>query len=353
MEYKISVIIPVYNQEKYIEECLNSLINQTIGFSNIQVILVNDGSTDNSKDLIDKFVKVHDNAVGIHLDKSHFIGGFARNEGIKYAKGKYLMFLDSDDCFAPKACEQMYNLATEKGADIVTANYRCMFQDGTLWTKSTFDKEKYKTCELVGANETFFYLYCPSACMKIFDTDLIVKNNIQFLDGVPAEDAYFTTIALLKSKKVYYMQDDIYYYRRVNTGYVSTSWMRNKRYFMGVNFAFSKIYKAFEEAGKIDCYRYYYAKNFISIIYKFIDSKLITNDDRKELISEMYWFFEQSKLLNIKFPQESIRILVQYILNKEYEIVNNICIILSEARNFMAEHEKEMMAKPQKIIMEE
>lgn len=353
MKYKISIVVPVYNAEKYLVECVDTIINQTIGFENLQVILVNDGSKDSSGAIADDFAKKYKNITAIHLEKSHRIGGFARNVGIEKATGEYLMFIDSDDCFRENACELMYNAITENNADIVTANYKCMEENGTPWEETMFDKELYKSGELTEPGERFFYLYCPSVCMKIFNTKMVKKNDIKFLEGVPAEDAYFSSCALLLSKKIYYLEEEIYYYRRRNTGKVSTSWMRNKKYFLDVNFAFKRIYELFKVADKLDYYKYYYAKNLISVTYKFIDSKLITNDERIQLMNEMYWLFEQKKLLNITFVQRSLEILIDYILAKNYGQAIKVCEIISEIRKLMDEVQKEIMSKPQEMILEE
>lgn len=351
MKYKISIVIPVYNAEKYLNECIESIINQTFGFENIQVILVNDGSTDKSGEIIDGYSEKYTNIEVYHLENSHSSGGSARNEGIQYAKGKYLMFVDADDYITDQACEQMYNAITENEADIVTANYKCMNEDGKIWQKAMFDEKKYQSGELVEANQKFFYLYCPSVCLKIFNNELIQKNNIKFLEGVAAEDAYFSCGALLKSKKVCYLSDVIYYYRRRNTGTISTSWMRNKKYFMGVNYAFRKIYELFKEADKLDYYKYFYAKNLTSLIFKFVDTKLITNEEKIELIDEMHWFFEQSETFNIVLAQRSIEILLINLIKKDYENVITLCEIISEMRTYMTEVQKEMMTKPQKITI--
>lgn len=352
MNYKISVIIPVYNAEKYLEETIESLRNQTLGFENLQVILVDDASKDNSKQIMKKFAQKFNNIIEIYLEKSHSTGGVARNEGLKHATGEYLMFLDSDDCYTKNACELMYNMATTRNADVVTANYRCMTESGELWENETYDKTKYPTCDLDEVNEKLFYLYCPSACMKIFNMKMIKENSIRFLEGVSAEDAFFTTEALLKSKKNSYLSEEIYYYRRRNTCEMSTSWMRNKNFFMGMSYAFKEIYKLFEENNKIEYYKYYYAKNFMSLIYKFIDTKLLTKEERIEVIDEMKWLFEQTEKLNIKINQKGITLLIKYALNKEYENVSNICEVISEARSFMTEFEKDTMAKPSNYMGE-
>ena len=181
MKYKISIVIPVYNAGNYLNECIESIINQTIGFEYIELILVNDGSTDNSKEIIDDYAQKYSNILAINLGKSHSTGGSARNRGVKHAKGKYLMFVDADDVITNDACEKMYNTITSNNADIVTANYKCMNEDGELWKKAIFDENKYPSCELTEVNQKFFYLYCPSVCLKIFDNELVQKNKIKFL----------------------------------------------------------------------------------------------------------------------------------------------------------------------------
>lgn len=350
MKYKISIVVPIYNAEKYLKECVESIINQTIGFENLQVILVDDGSTDKSGEIADKYSGKYDNIIAVHLRESHYIGGAARNEGIKQAEGEYIMFIDSDDCFKENACENMYHTASKNNADIVTGNYKCMDEKGKLWNEPIFDRKKYPSCELKEVNEKFFYLYCPSVCMKIFKLSLIEQNEIEFLEGVPAEDAYFSSFAFLKSEKIYYLDEEIYYYRRRNSGNVSTSWMRNKKYFMSVNYAFRKIYELFEKENKVEYYQYFYAKNLISLLYKFIDSKLINNEERIEIIDKMSWFWRQASEFNMVLAQRIVEILLEDMVSKEYKQVIKECEMISEARTFMNEEQKEMMSKPQKMI---
>ena len=350
-KYKISVIIPAYNAENYLKESIESVINQSIGFQEIQLILVNDGSTDNSGKIMNEYAQKYHNVIKIHLDKSHSTGGFARNKGLKEVKGQYIMFLDADDCLDQEACKLMYDAIAKNDADIVTANYKCMNEDGKKWEKSMFDQNKYLSCELKEVNETLFYLYCPSACLKIFRADLIRKENIVFLDGVPAEDAYFTANALLRAKKILYLQEVVYYYRRRNKKSISTSWMRDKKYFLGINDAYLKIYQCFKDTNKIEYYLYFYAKNMLSILYKLIDSNQITDTERVELMKKMNWLFEHTKDLGIVYGQQSINILLDYILSEQYEEALKTCTVIREMRSFMNEVQKDKISKPQKIIV--
>ena len=132
---KVSVIVPVYNVEKYIEKCLNSLVNQTL--KDIEIIIVNDGSKDNSDKIIKIYQEKYDNI--IYLTKKN--GGLsdARNYGIPYAKGEYIAFLDSDDYVENDIYEKMYNKAKENNSDYVECDF--------IWeypNKSIIDKgEEY------------------------------------------------------------------------------------------------------------------------------------------------------------------------------------------------------------------
>ena len=109
MSYKISVITPVYNAEKYLETAINSVINQTIGFENIELILVNDNSTDNSGKIIDEYCEKYENIIGIHLPENSGFCGRPRNVGMEISTAPYLVFLDADDEYLPNAFELYYD----------------------------------------------------------------------------------------------------------------------------------------------------------------------------------------------------------------------------------------------------
>ena len=117
---KVSVIVPVYNVEKYIDKCLESLVNQTL--KDIEIIIVNDGSTDNSIKIVEEYKEKYKNKI-IYLEKEN--GGLsdARNYGIQYAKGEYIAFLDSDDYVDRKMYEKLYNKAIENNSDIVECDF--------------------------------------------------------------------------------------------------------------------------------------------------------------------------------------------------------------------------------------
>lgn len=198
---KVTVIIPIYNVEKYLKEAIESTINQT--HSNIEIILVDDGSTDNSGIICDEFAKKDTRIKVIHKTN----GGLsdARNAGLDATTGKYIMFLDSDDFLELDAVENMYKEITEKDADYVIGNYINADEDGQKWNKVIFDTKKYKPFKLsINDHMNSFFIMNSSVCNKIFKKEFIDNLNLKFVVGLPAEDAIFTTYCFMKAKNVYY-----------------------------------------------------------------------------------------------------------------------------------------------------
>ncbi len=190
---KVSVIVPVWNVEKYIEQCLKSLVNQTL--EEIEIIVVNDGSPDNSQTIIDKYVKKYPKKVKSFV-KENGGQGSARNLGLEQAKGEYISFVDSDDWLELTALEKMYELGKKENADIVICDMVDHYANGS---------EKRYNC----TNYDFIYETTPSACNKIFKRNII--KNIQFLNKLWYEDFNFTTKILLNNPKIATISEGYYH----------------------------------------------------------------------------------------------------------------------------------------------
>lgn len=125
---KISIVIPVYNVEKYLRKCFDSILNQT--FQDFEIICVDDGSTDKSLEILQEYKRKDDRF--IILQQRHAGAGAARNHGIKLAEGKYIQFLDSDDYFEPNLLEEMYTRAEKSGAEITVCSSRKVDDEGNI-----------------------------------------------------------------------------------------------------------------------------------------------------------------------------------------------------------------------------
>ena len=178
---KVSVIVPIYNVEKYLEKCINSLLEQTL--EEIQIILVNDGSKDSSGEIAKKYQANNPNKI-IYVEKEN--GGLsdARNYGLKYATGDFIAFLDSDDYIEKNAYEEMYNKAIEENADYVECDFIWEFPNKIRVDKQYPYKNKKEMLSFVRV----------VAWNKLIKRQLITDNNLEFPKGLRYEDVEFTYV---------------------------------------------------------------------------------------------------------------------------------------------------------------
>ena len=340
---KISVIVPVYNVENYLVQCVESIINQT--YKKLEIILVDDGSTDNSGKICDELQTKDERIKVIHKIN----GGLpdARNAGLDIATGEFLMFSDSDDFLFDNACEMMLNKIVTENADYVIGNYINCQEDGSLWENPVFNKEKYKefTLSIKDYKDSFFIMN-SSVCNKIFRHSFIKDIDLKFTVGLPAEDAIFTTYCFLKSKKVVYLPELVHAYRQRSAG-TSISMNCTSEYFKGISKAYNIIYENFKANNELGFYRFFYAKSMTYMLYKFIDSRLLSEEEKIEVLTKMRWFYKLSKELNVPACQSSLDLIINKIIAGDYKDVIDICSVIAEIRTFMPKEIKEKMSKPQ------
>lgn len=207
-EIKVSVIVPVYNVEKYLGICLDSITKQTL--KEIEIICVNDGSTDNSFDILENRSK-EDTRIVIFTQKNKKLGG-ARNTGMREAKGDYIAFVDSDDWIAPDFLEKLYNAAKKHDADM-----SC-----TSVVKFSKEKEEYRNRFIeekvfYDKSEMFEICECPPCFYvwnKLYRRLFLLEHHLFFKEFVVYEDAEYSTLALIKANKIVTVPDTCYHYRR-------------------------------------------------------------------------------------------------------------------------------------------
>jgi glycosyltransferase involved in cell wall biosynthesis len=200
----ISVIVPVYNVEKYLNECVDSILAQT--YKNLEIILVDDGAKDNCPRMCDDYAAKYANVKVVHKKN----GGLssARNAGLDLAAGEMVAFLDSDDFFDKEMFTRLYEKRQESGAQIVCSCFKSF--NGTRNLRKAVDCDKqFQGSEI--AQEMFLRDTGISACAKIIDRSLI--GDTRFTEGITNEDFLFMLDIYLKGSKIYYMADSFYYYR--------------------------------------------------------------------------------------------------------------------------------------------
>lgn len=205
---KLSIIVPVYNVEKYLEECVDSLLNQTL--QDLEIFLVDDGSTDRSGAIADRFAKENPDRVHtLHLENGG--QGRARNAALPMAQGDYIGFVDSDDWIERDMYEKMLDRAEQTGADVVVCDFLEHYADGREQTLPAC----FQDHPLSAAG---------SSCNKIFRRSLI--GDLRFPEGLWYEDFYFSAVMLLRSKRTEFIPEPLYVYRR---GQESTMHNNNAR----------------------------------------------------------------------------------------------------------------------------
>lgn len=206
---KVSVIVPIYNVQEYLKECLDSLAKQTL--KEIEIIMVNDGSTDNSPIIASEYEKKYNN---FHLiNKPNGGLGQARNFGIPHAKGEYIAFVDSDDYMPDNAYEKLYNLAVENDCDIATGNVLRFNSKKTYASKLHSQGEFKRTKKKTTMRETPELIYDVTSWNKIYKHSFWIKNNLSFPEGIIYEDIPATIPAHYLSSSTAILSDIIYYWR--------------------------------------------------------------------------------------------------------------------------------------------
>lgn len=216
----ISVILPIYNVESYIEECLDSLLNQTIGHEKLEVLMVNDCSTDNTAEIIDRYAAMYPHFKAIHLEENTGAPGKPRNIGIEKATGKYLIFLDPDDYIPLDAYENLYRVAKEKNSDFVMGKMVSFDdEDGRQYEHITFKNYLlHKQYYNVNIEQAPFFLQVKTAVyLKLVKTSFIKRHRISFIEGMKnGEDKYYDMQLFTKAKQFSYIPKVIYMYRARN-----------------------------------------------------------------------------------------------------------------------------------------
>ena len=235
---KVSVIVPVYNVEKYVEKCLKSLIDQTI--QEIEIIVVDDGSQDDSKNIIDKYIKKYPAKVK-YLYKENGGLSSARNFGITYANGEYIAFLDSDDYVEPTMYEEMYNLAKKENADMVECDF--------IWEYP--NKQKYDYGVAYNGKKEAIEKARVVAWNKLIKREIIENEKIEFPFGLRYEDVEFFYKLVPSLNKISFMKKYFIHYVQRENSIANTQNTKTKDIFKVLN----NVIEFYKNKGYYDEYK--------------------------------------------------------------------------------------------------
>ena len=308
---KLSIIIPVYNVEKYLERCLDSVLNQT--FDDIEIICVNDCSTDNSLNILNKYKNKDKRLKIINLLQNQGVS-YARNMGMEFASGDYIAFLDSDDSWKSNLAETTLNAITKNSFDIVIFGHN-LYKNGTYYPDKQ-KNESIKACIENGICKKSNNHFVNVVWDKIYKVNFLKNNLIKFdTQLTQAEDVLFSLESLSKSPKIIFLEDFLYNYsidREGSAMYDNTNIVSNQIK------AFKKMIKSnFFNQSKVD-FKNYSVNIFLGgIIYFYV-----LTAKRK---FNLYNFIEMKKLssfLENNFSRDFLSQNKEYITLKEMTGIN-------------------------------
>ncbi len=199
---ELSIIVPVYNVEKYVHACLESIFKQGLDDASFEVIIVNDGSTDRSMEMIEYIISQHRNITVINQDNKGL--SIARNNGIANAKGKYILMPDPDDLLIENSLKPLLEIALESQADLIVADFKSMTDNEIEQTNtSLLQLEMFNYREKTG-EELFLEDLNPHHCYvwrTLYRRNFLIENNLTFVPGIYIQDVPFTHECYLKAKK--------------------------------------------------------------------------------------------------------------------------------------------------------
>lgn len=306
---KISVIVPVYNVEKYLNRCVDSILNQT--FEDFELILVNDGSPDNCGNICDEYAQ-KDNRVKVIHKKNGGVSS-ARNVGIDIAQGEYIMFVDSDDWINENMLNDMYNMPD---SDMKVSSIRMIGKDNS--TEYIIDTKMHTQEELLIG---FFSEAFPIICLcgpwcKLYKKDIIFNNAVRFNEDMSlGEDTYFNLNYIKHCKKVYTSEQIYYYYMRENSESLFTKFRLNMYY--DVRKVFDLKVKMANELnmGRDSVFKMElsYTQTLIGNLIKMVDTNTKTEVKKyMSLLQKDKEFNDDNLIKNLKSTHKLINKLISY-----------------------------------------
>ena len=297
---KISVIVPVYNVEKYVSKCIDSIINQT--YKNLEIILIDDGSSDSSGKICDDY-SIKDPRIKVKHIKNNGVSN-ARNLGIKLANGDYITFVDSDDYIELNMYERLISIIdNDRIPDIITSGFYYETAEGIVFSKSKKGITKFDVLNNEEAfNEVFIGRFGAYIWNKLFRKKLLLSNKIFFRDDIfSSEDLLFVCQSISYSNIIYHYNNDFYHYIK-RKGSVTNS---------GFNKKLLTTLKAYDEIEKIAIKKFPNSINYVlsgrafevsNLIYKMRASKCQKSDIKllKVWLKENKKCFMKNKMIDKK-----------------------------------------------------
>ena len=353
MSYKVSIVIPVYNAEEFIiDRTLKSIEEQTMDFNDIEVVLVNDCSTDNTEELINNYAKEHENIVPINLRENAGGPAIPRNIGISYASADYLMFLDQDDTFRRNACEVLYNKITSEDVDVVCGNYT-LVDEKTGKSQICFEypwvEEDEVRIENINDHPEFLNIGVIVWC-KIFRRSFVLENHLQFVDCV-GEDLYFSVRALLHANGIVLLKNFIVVDYLIRSA--SLSHQIDKDYLLEYTDIYLGLFDYCEQNIADSHFQPLFNSRMHSLLSNLFYSDLYY-DELTEVFIKINELYKKLETKSFKFDDSKNQLLFSTVVNDEYPFDNSISVysILKSNRQKRLDVSKKYLDQEAKLYID-
>lgn len=307
---KISIIIPVYNTEKYLEQCINSILDQN--FTDYEIILVNDGSTDSSGVICEHFSEKFEQIKTIHKIN----GGLsdARNQGLKEAKGEYILFIDSDDFIEKDSLNEINKVIEEdRDVDLIFLSAVKWFNENKIEIlESGYNKEEIKNQQPLYVLEYISKMdkFPASACTKLIKRSFINDNRLYFEKDMLSEDIDWTLRVLIHAKKFNYYSGRYYYYRQNRIGSITNSLNINN--FKSLLLIINKWIKKneFNPENNIEEYiNAYLAYEYVILLTIYGNLSSLERENHYTELKKISWILKYSNNKKVLITQKMINVL--------------------------------------------
>ena len=286
----ISVIVPVYNVERYLRQCLDSLINQT--YNELEVIMVDDGSKDSSGKICDEYSEKYENFKVVHQENAGL--GMARNTGFEHIKGEYVTFVDSDDYLEPDCIATLYNELRNKDVDMCKGGFKRVIDSGKIVSNRIYDNELFQgekakkemLPRMIGSSPTKHDSIEMCVWGALYNTKPIFEHNIRF----PSERELISEDLVFNIDYMQYANgactiDKAGYNYRVNLGSLSTSYRKDR--FEAIKYFYLEMHKKLMDLGYDNDTELRLKRMFFIYIKMCISQLKCIHDKRKEKIIEI------------------------------------------------------------------
>ena len=297
----ISIVIPIYNVEKYLRKCLDSVYS--LNLDNKEVVLVNDGSTDTSINILNEFKNKYPNKTKLITQKNQGLSE-ARNIGIKNSNGKYILFIDSDDFIIPTETEEFINFGLDKKVDILIGNYREYYNENYVVQKSFYSLDKNLEKEGIFFIENGVKNKCFrfAVWQNIYRKNFLLENNLFFKKGLLHEDSLFTPEAFFYAKKVRCFNKKFYFYRKNNLESITQT--VNKKNYEHMLYTIIKLLE-FKKSNNIE--NNYFNRIVLGIYINVLRGGYINKEVYNNIVDLKFNFREKLKLLYVIYLQNKYK----------------------------------------------